>query len=75
MQRDCRARCRVEVEFLRGHGAGGAVRIMVGRSEAEDSTRGVSIRHLLLKGARDFLKDQNTYLEGEVERRMRARQG
>ena len=36
---------------------------------------GVSIGHLLLKGARDFLKDQNTYLEGEVERRMRARQG
>ena len=29
--------------------------------------------HLLLKGARDFLKDQNAYLEEEVERRVRAR--
>lgn len=28
--------------------------------------------HLLLKGARDFLKDQNAYLEEEVERRVRA---
>jgi len=27
--------------------------------------------HLLLKGARDFLKDQNAYLEEEVERRTR----
>jgi putative two-component system response regulator len=27
--------------------------------------------HLLLKSARDFLKDQNAYLEEEVERRVR----
>lgn len=29
--------------------------------------------HLMLKGARDYLKDQNAYLEQELERRMRLR--
>jgi putative two-component system response regulator len=31
--------------------------------------------HLMLKSARDFLKEQNAYLEAEVERRVRARNG
>ncbi len=29
--------------------------------------------HLMLKGARDYLKDQNAYLEQELERRLRLR--
>jgi len=29
--------------------------------------------HLMLKGARDYLKDQNAYLEAELERRVRLR--
>ena len=29
--------------------------------------------HLLLKGARDYLKDQNAFLEQELERRVRLR--
>ena len=29
--------------------------------------------HLLLKGARDYLKDKNAYLEEELERRLRQR--
>lgn len=29
--------------------------------------------HLMLKGARDYLKDQNAYLEEELERRVRER--
>jgi putative two-component system response regulator len=29
--------------------------------------------HLMLKGARDYLKDQNAYLEQELERRLRIR--
>jgi putative two-component system response regulator len=29
--------------------------------------------HLLLKGARDYLKDQNVYLEAELERRLKLR--
>ena len=31
--------------------------------------------HIMLKSARDFLKDQAAYLEEEVERRVRARTG